>query len=41
MLKGYEDEVFLAHVDKIIVGSRDEILFLLKCGLELKERMVY
>jgi hypothetical protein len=40
MLKEYEDEVFLAHVDKIKVVSREEIIFLLKCGLELKERMV-
>ena len=39
MLKEYEDEVFLAHVDKIIVVSREEIIFLLKCGLELRERM--
>ncbi|MFR1708856.1 MAG: recombinase family protein [Clostridium sp.] len=41
MLKEYEDEVFLAHVDKITVVSREEIIFLLKCGLELKERMAY
>ncbi|SHH59569.1 recombinase family protein [Clostridium grantii] len=39
MMKEYEDEVFLAHVDKITVASREEIIFLLKCGLELKERM--
>ncbi|WP_191980822.1 recombinase family protein, partial [Clostridium haemolyticum] len=39
MLKEYEDEVFLAHVDKITVVSREEIIFLLKCGLELGERM--
>ena len=41
MLKEYEDEVFLAHVDKITVVSREEIIFLLKCGLELRERMAY
>lgn len=40
MLKEYEDEVFLAHIDKITVVSREEIVFVLKCGLELKERMV-
>ncbi len=39
MLKEYEDEVFIAHVDKITVVSREEIIFLLKCGLELRERM--
>lgn len=41
MLKEYEDEVFLAHVDKITVVSREEVVFLLKCGLELRERMAY
>lgn len=41
MLKEYEDEVFLAHVDKITVVSREEIIFLLNCGLELRERMAY
>lgn len=40
MLIDYEDDVFLAHVDKITVVSREKIVFELKCGLELKERMV-
>lgn len=40
MLTDYDDEVFLAHVDSIMVVSREEIVFVLKCGLELNERMV-
>lgn len=40
MLTEYDDEVFLAHVDHIIVVSRDEIVFVMKCGLKLKERLV-
>lgn len=40
MLTDYDDEVFLAHVDSIMVVSREEVVFILKCGLELKERMV-
>ncbi|URZ02040.1 recombinase family protein [Clostridium felsineum] len=39
MLKVYDDEVFLDHVDRITVVSRKEIIFILKCGLELRERM--
>lgn len=34
-----EDEVFLKHMDKITVVSREEIIFLLKCELEIRERM--
>lgn len=40
MLTDYDDEVFLAHVDIITVVSREEFIFVLKCGLELEERMV-
>lgn len=40
MLTDYDDEVFLAHVDSIMVVSREEVVFVLKCGLELNERMV-
>lgn len=40
MLTEYDDELFLAHVDHITVNSRDEVVFVMKCGLELKERMV-
>lgn len=34
------DELFLAHVDGITVLSRKEIVFELKSGLKLKERLV-
>lgn len=40
MLTEYDDELFLAHVDHITVISRDEVVFVMKCGLELKERMM-
>lgn len=40
MLTDYDDDVFLTHVDSIMVVSREDIVFILKCGLELKERMV-
>ena len=40
MLTEYEDELFLAHVAGITVLSREEIVFELKCGLRLKERLV-
>lgn len=40
MLTEYDDEFFLAHVETVTVLSRDEIVFVLKCGLKLKERLV-
>lgn len=40
MLTEYTDELFLAHVDGITVLSREKIIFELKCGLKLKERLV-
>lgn len=40
MLTEYEDELFLTHVAGITVLSREEIVFELKCGLRLKERLV-
>ncbi len=40
MLTEFSDEGFLAHVDGITVISREEIVFELKCGLKLKERLV-
>lgn len=40
MLTEYSDETFLSHVEGIIVFSREEIIFELKCGLKLKERLV-
>lgn len=36
----YDDALFLAHVEQITVVSRDEVIFNLKCGLKLKERLV-
>lgn len=36
----FEDELFLSTVDEITVLSREEIVFCLKCGLRLKERLV-
>lgn len=38
--KKYEDELFVAHINHITVISRNEIEFVLKCGLKLKERLV-
>lgn len=40
MLTEFEDEVFINHVDYIKVLSREEIVFVLRCGLKLKERLV-
>lgn len=36
----YTDEAFEKFVENIIVKSRDELIFELKCGLSLKERVV-
>jgi len=40
MLTEYSDEIFLSYVEGIIVLSREKIVFELKCGLKLKERLV-
>ena len=40
MLTAYEDELFEDYVERIIVFSRDEVGFELKCGITLKERLV-
>ena len=40
MLTELLDEMFFSHVEGIIVFSREEIVFELKCGLKLKERLV-
>lgn len=40
MVTEYLDELFLAHVDRVTVISRTEVMFELKCGLNLKERLV-
>lgn len=39
MLTEYSDEIFISHVEGITVLSREEIVFELKCGLKLKERI--
>lgn len=39
-LTAYEDELFENYVEKIIVFSREEVGFELKCGITLKERLV-
>ena len=39
-LTAYEDELFENYVEKIIVFSREEIGFEVKCGITLKERLV-
>lgn len=36
----YTDEAFEKFVVNIIVNSRDELTFKLKCGISLKERVV-
>ena len=40
MLTEFEDDTFLAFVESITVESRAKIIFHLKCGLNLAERMV-
>lgn len=40
MLTAYTDELFENYVEKIIVYSREEIGFELKCGITLRERLV-
>lgn len=37
----FDDEVFIRFVERVVVYSRTEIAFKLKCGLELKERIEY
>lgn len=39
MLDAFDDELFTRHVNQIIVVSREEVIFELKCGLSLHERM--
>ena len=38
-LTEYDDELFIVHVDHITVVSGTEVIFSLKCGLNLKERL--
>jgi hypothetical protein len=40
MLTQYVDELFLSYVERITVLSREELVFELKCGLKLRERLV-
>ncbi len=40
MLKGFDSDIFGRFVERIIVYSRTEIGFELKCGITLKERLV-
>ena len=40
MLTAYEDELFEDYVERIIVFSREEVGFELKCGITLKERLM-
>lgn len=40
ILTEFENEIFLAFVDSITVESRKKIIFHLKCGLNLAERLV-
>ena len=40
MLEQFDDDVFLTYVEKITVLSSADIVFELKCGLLLKERLV-
>ena len=40
MLTAYEDELFEDYVERIIVFSREEVGFEIKCGITLKERLV-
>lgn len=40
MLTAYEDELFKNYVERIIVYSREDIGFELKCGITLRERLV-
>jgi hypothetical protein len=40
MLLEFNSDVFVRFVDQIIVFSREEIGFELKCGITFKERLV-
>lgn len=40
MLTAFEDSQFDSFVDEVVILSRTELVFKLKCGLKLKERLV-
>ena len=39
ILQEFDDDLFQEYVNRIIVRSRSEVCFELKCGLTLRERM--
>lgn len=39
-VEAFNDDMFLEYVDTITVLSREEVVFNMKCGLKLKERLV-
>ena len=39
-VEAFADDMFLEYVDTITVLSREEVVFNMKCGLKLKERLV-
>lgn len=39
MLQEFQEDYFTEYVDRIIIHSREELCFELKCGLTLRERM--
>ena len=39
-VEAFDDDMFLEYVDTITVLSREEVVFNMKCGLKLKERLV-
>ena len=39
ILQEFDDDLFNEYVNRIIVRSRNEVRFELKCGLALRERM--
>ena len=39
LLQEFDDDLFKEYVNRIIVRSRNEVRFELKCGLTLRERM--
>lgn len=40
MMMAFDDEIFLSFVEQLTVLSRKEVVFDLKCGLSLRERLV-
>lgn len=39
ILQEFDDDLFQEYVNRIIIRSRNEVCFELKCGLTLRERM--